>query len=408
MNSISFTPIQNSAFGLLHSPAVNVLLYGGARSGKTYMVLCEMVFVALQYPGSRQLAGRLYLTDALASLWTETLLKVLSDFVPSAAYKTNKTEHVVRFTNGSEIFVAGFDDKERTEKILGREFCRIYLNECSQLSYNTVVLVKTRLAQKVDGLVNKMFYDENPPSPSHWTYKLFIQGMDPKSNLILKKPDAYCALQMNPIHNIENLPDGYLDQLAEMPEEQRRRFLDGEFVTPAGSIFRQFDREKHLIAFEDIPDCEMYSVGVDLGKITAAILIGFWKEFVYVIDEIYEEEITNSSMNDLIEAEWGEYPYVCYLDHNHGPAVLQEYSNSYPAVKGNNSVAEGNNLMQQLFEKDRLLVCEDCIVFIYQLESYRRNEKTGKPIKVEDHALDAGRYAIYSEKEAEPLYELVG
>ena len=44
----------------------------------------------------------------------------------------------------------------------------IYFNECSQLSYSSIQLARTRLAEK-NGLVKRTYYDENPPTKSHWS-----------------------------------------------------------------------------------------------------------------------------------------------------------------------------------------------------------------------------------------------
>ena len=84
----------------------------------------------------------------------------------------------------------GLNDKERTDKILGQKHATIYLNECSQISYSARNKAMTRLSQRriVDQLGSahigkqlrlKMFYDENPPSMAHWSYPLFMEGVEP-------------------------------------------------------------------------------------------------------------------------------------------------------------------------------------------------------------------------------------
>jgi predicted phage terminase large subunit-like protein len=88
----------------------------------------------------------------------------------------------------------------------------------------------TRLAQKVDGLRNKAFYDCNPPSDGHWTHKLFIQKRDPSSGQPIRDPDGYAAFgPMNPTDNAGNLSADYLKQLEGLSERDRRRFLLGQW-----------------------------------------------------------------------------------------------------------------------------------------------------------------------------------
>ena len=75
--------------------------------------------------------------------------------------------------NGAQIWMLGLDDKERVEKILGMEFVTIYFNECSQIRYATVQLVRNRLAQVVPGLKQRAYYDINPTGIGHWTNQEF-------------------------------------------------------------------------------------------------------------------------------------------------------------------------------------------------------------------------------------------
>ena len=171
---MEWTPRQVEAWALLTDPAnTDIMLYGGARSGKTYLFLAAIVLRALEHPGSRHLVARLRFSHAKVSIWLDTLPKILDTFADPSLYTLNQTDHYVQFTNGSEIWVAGLDDKVRTEKILGKEYSTIFFNECSQIPRESVDVALTRLAQKND-LVNKAYFDENPPSKKHWNYILFI------------------------------------------------------------------------------------------------------------------------------------------------------------------------------------------------------------------------------------------
>lgn len=353
-----------------------------------------MVANAYKYPGARFLIGRLHLNHAINSIWNDTLKETLKR-KPSASYKMNESDHVVRFVNGSEIWITGFDDKERTEKVLGTEYVRIYLNECSQLSYSTHNLVKTRLAQKIEGLSNKMVFDANPPSPLHWLYKTFIKKVEATSNKPLPDPENYVSLLMNPADNVANLPENYISHLESLPEEQRRRFLLGEWVKPEGSIYKEFNSDRHLIAFEDVPPCDYYSVGVDLVT-WSAVLVGFKGEEIYIIDEVGGRDITASQLNEAIWERWVEYDPVLYIDHNLGPSGTLEFTNSYLADKGKGSVEAGINLIKQKLEFGLFHMTTQCKYTIYEMENYQRDD-LGRIIKQDDHYLDAMRMAIYTE-----------
>ena len=219
------TPRQIEASSVLGN--AEAALWGGSRSGKTFIIIRSIIIRASKVK-SRHLIARFRFNHVKTSIWYDTLPKVLSLCFPNLQVEFNKSDWFIKLSNGSEIWIAGIDDKERVEKILGNEYSTIYLNECSQIKYDAVMMLQTRLAEKTD-LVNKMWYDFNPPSKKHWTYRYFVEGINPVSLKPLHNKVPYMV--MNPKDNIQNLPKDYLDRLEQLPKKQRERFLLGEFTT---------------------------------------------------------------------------------------------------------------------------------------------------------------------------------
>ena len=122
----------------------------------------------------------------------------------------NQTDHVTYFKNGSEIWIDGLDEKERVDKILGREYATIFFNECSQMRYSTVETVLSRLAQKTNCLQTKALFDLNPSGKGHWSYKIWIDGVDPKTGEPLKRPELYAHTFSCPRDNEQNLSAEYI------------------------------------------------------------------------------------------------------------------------------------------------------------------------------------------------------
>ena len=172
--------------------------------------------------------------------------KVFSICFPDLAYSTNNTDFYITLPNGSEIWVGGLDDKARVEKILGNEYSTLYFNECSEIPLSSINIALTRLAEK-NSLKNKVFYDENPPSKKHWSYWLFIKHWHPDSEMELD-PTEYVSIMMNPVDNIENIDEDYIKNiLMKLPENERMRFLSGEFLEgDDGTVYYEFDRERHV------------------------------------------------------------------------------------------------------------------------------------------------------------------
>lgn len=167
----------------------------------------------------------------------DTLPKIMRECFPQIPCKINKSDWFLPLPNESEIWLGGIDDKERTEKILGKEFATVLLNECSQIPYTSRNLIVTRLAQKCEynhggemrNLALKMYYDQNPPSKSHWAYQLFYLNRDPETKQALIDAQDYAKMTLNPRDNLEHLPADYISSLEKLPARLRRRFLDGQY-----------------------------------------------------------------------------------------------------------------------------------------------------------------------------------
>ena len=224
------TSIQKKALQLFRQPlAREFLLVGGSRSGKSFIIIHKQLQLAVQHPGSRHLIARFHFNHAKNSIWRDTLRKVVKLCYPDSKMTWRATDLYLELDNGSQIWVAGLDDHDRTEKILGMEFLTVFLNEASQISYDAYSLIKTRLAQKINKVTPLLFVDANPPSKKHWIYQIFIQHIEPEENTTLNTT-RYGHLTMNPDQNLANISKHYMATLDSLPLRKRKRFRDGEFA----------------------------------------------------------------------------------------------------------------------------------------------------------------------------------
>jgi hypothetical protein len=275
------TTRQLQGLDLLGADQTHTMLFGGSRSGKTFLICRTIFYRALSVPQSRHLIARFRLVDVEGSVVHETIPKMMELCYPHLVGDVVERDRYFEFPNGSEVWWAGLDDKDRTEKILGKEFATTFLNECSQIPWNSRNLVVTRLAQKTSyeekdalgqptGVINpglrlKAYYDENPPLNTHWSYKVFIEKVQPDTGKMLPEPGNYNSMLMNPIDNIENLDPQYLKELDALPERMRKRFKDGRFGEAGeGALWTDELLEQQRIRNElDLPEMQRIVIGVD-------------------------------------------------------------------------------------------------------------------------------------------------
>lgn len=239
-----FTPTERQleAQRILGGLATWLMLFGGGRSGKTFLIIRNIITRALKAPESRHLVTRSRFNHLKASIMMDTFPKVMRICFPQLAkgkdWDINLSDGYAWLPGGSQVWFLGLDDKERMEKILGLEFATIYVNEASQVAWAGVQILLTRLAQRCMQLINgteqplklRFLFDCNPPSKMHWTFKVFKQKLDPETKQPLSNPDNYASFQMNPGDNAANLSPEYLDTLEGLSERMKRRFLRGEFA----------------------------------------------------------------------------------------------------------------------------------------------------------------------------------
>lgn len=146
--------------------------------------------------------------------------------------------------------------------------CTLYFNECSQIAYSAVLMARTRLAQKT-ALVNRAYYDCNPPGSKHWTAMVFVSKKDPASKptgLPLPNPDNFAAMVMNPHGNRENLSAEYIAELEAMPDRQRQRFLLGKFTAELDNALWTLESFRPRLTSDPVglaEQCERVVVAVD-------------------------------------------------------------------------------------------------------------------------------------------------
>jgi PBSX family phage terminase large subunit len=190
---------------VLASGARHQLFYGGARSAKTFLICYAIAARAQSAPGSRHVIARLHRVDVRQKVMLDTWPKMMRLAYPEVAYTMNRSDDYATLPGGSEVWFSGLDTAERVDKVLGGEYASIAINEASQVAFATVTTLRTRLAQAVrrkDGrmLPLRMYYDLNPVGTAHWTYKEFVQGIDPVTGRALD-PALRRFIVMNPRDN---------------------------------------------------------------------------------------------------------------------------------------------------------------------------------------------------------------
>jgi hypothetical protein len=212
-------------------------------------------------------------------------------------------------------------------------------------------------------------------------------------------------------------------------DEEKEARLKGKFIEFAGLVYKEFDRQVHLIKRFNIPKDWTRFMGVDPGinNPTAVVWWAVSPDGVHYIYDEYSAVDTNVEDNARnIKLRMGLDDVVCiFIDPsacNRNPAhpelksLRDEYARFGLFTKpANNDVLFGINKVKSLLninektKKPQLYIFEDCREILKELTRYRwdtykfheeeKNVKE-KPRKVMDHFMDALRYIAASD----PIY----
>jgi len=253
---VSLNYIPNPKQKIAHEAVERNKLYGGAvGGGKTYWLCIEAFFHAIKYPGSRVCMVRHHLSTFKNSTLI-TLLKLIPDAVKNhPKWGHNQQDGKITLPNGSVIAYGGVGTPEEVQKIGSTEFSLICLDEASEIALEPFLFLSSRLRWKLpDGTIPpyNMLLASNPAHG--WLKEKFIDSPG----------EGFIFIQALPSDNMENLPEGYIDNLRKIyPEEWIQKYLEGDWnalsgdnvVIPHDWVMAAVDRE---ITIEDKP-----LIGVD-------------------------------------------------------------------------------------------------------------------------------------------------
>lgn len=395
---------QKEAIKVLGSKARDFMLFGGSRSGKTFIIIYAIIVRACKAK-SRHCILRFKFNHAKRSIWLDTLPKVIKLCFPNLGITEknyNKSDFYLTLPNGSEIWVGGLDDKDRVEKILGNEYSTVYFNESSQIDYSSVQKAKTRLAEK-NSLKKKAYYDCNPPSKTHWAYWLFEKKLDPIEDEPLKFPERYVSLLMNPMDNLENIDEEYIELLNSMPEKDRIRFLEGLYGdSNDGQAYYAFNREIHVKPTKRVNGTLLIGMDFNVNPMTA-VIGQFYDNTFHIHDEIYlknsdtykmcDELKKKGYMGDVIPDSTGKNRKTSGTSdfeilRNRGFKILSTH---------NPFVTDRVNNVNRLFTDNRTIIDPKCKKLINDLEkvSWKDNKLDQKTDKMLTHVSDCLGYLKY-------------
>lgn len=242
------------------SKARHTGLGGSFGGGKTRFLVEEVRRLSMKYPGNRGLLGRQDFTD----LHKTTYLNYLETENWELVDQWHKTEHWIRYRNGSVVYFVGL---KNWQNFLSGEFSFIAIDQAEEVEEEAVNMLSSRLRYILPNGVTpqyRMIYTFNPCTT--WPKTWFIDRFDPESGKVFTEEtyDYVPALTVDNPH----LPAGYIDDLYKsLPPDMYDRFVNSNWEAVPGRAV-EFDPNVHIVPYSDRWKKENWSTwrGIDHGS----------------------------------------------------------------------------------------------------------------------------------------------
>lgn len=199
--------------------------------------------------------------------------------------------------------------------------------------------------------------------------------------------------------------------IAHMSEASQRSRLFGEFTNQQGLVYQEFNRNIHVVESFEIPDHWAKDRAIDFGVRNPFACLFFAHDerddVIHVYREYYQTEKTSlengHALNNIARRYNESYRWtVADPESRDGRLTLSRECSieTHPAPKHLGVVETINWVKERLAldasGKPHLVVHDNCknLIREFRLYKWAQSDKGDRPIKANDHALDALRYEI--------------
>ncbi len=369
-----------------------VINRGGTRSSKTYSIAqLSALWLMTGCYGDNQFChvGTWSTVRKYRTTLDNTVVKDFEEILNNNDYynqvEHNKTKKTYSFDKRVVQFI-GADDEQ---KLRGSKQNILYCNEANELNYRKEffqLLIRTE---------NKIYLDFNPDDEDVWINTELEQKRKQQERDVN-------VIVSNYKHNTY-LPQSLVQEI-ELLEKTDKAFWEiyglGEYGKIEGLIY-----EKGYELCDSIDSrIPVVAIGIDFGYSTSpAAIVEVRRDGnkLYFREILYRTGYNNREIFEAIKHQKIDTRTKFIADSAEPKTIDELYSfglNIHAAKKGKDSVNNGIDILRRF----DFVVQSDSSNIIKELKSYkweidRNGNRTGKPIKMFDHALDAIRYVALNE-----------
>lgn len=363
---------------------------GATRSGKTYM---DYFLIPKRIRARIGKDGLCVILGVSKATIERNILEPMRNIWPAGMVGHISSNNTCRMF-GETVHCLGAEKVSQVSKLRGASIKYCYGDEVAEWNPDVFELLKSRLDKPYscfDGALN-------PQGPNHWLKGFLESDVD-----IYDQRYTIFDNPFLPKEFVENLCKEYAGTVF------YQRYILGEWALAEGLVYDMFSLQRHVS--EEIPDTDgLYYVSADYGiqNATTFLLWGHqknadrWlcvKEYYYSGRKRQKQKTVSELVQGLKDMLGDIWPYRVIIDPSAAALDVELRRNGFSTLGADNDVLNGIADVCSMLHNDQLLISANCKNTIAEFQSYSWDDKAAdhgedKPIKENDHCMDAVRYFV--------------
>jgi phage terminase large subunit len=376
MKDIFFTITAKRTLKAINDNYPVIVNEGGARSGKSFGIIQCLIYLATK---------------------TRLRISIVSHSLPHikrGAYRDfqiimqdwglwnddhfSYTEFIYTYPNGSYIELFGLEDEGKAR---GPSRDILFINEANLVKKT----VFDQLAMRTTG---QILLDLNPADFECWCY------------VVADKPENKCihSTYLDNIQNLTKTQVSYIEAYKDADSYMWEVFGLGLRGKTTDMIYT------HWRMVDDLPLKGEVFMGQDFGYNvpSALVLCENYEGAIYCKELLYEEKLTTGDLIRRYEDLSVSKTIEIFCDNAEPKTIEEMFRAGYNVKPADKDVTEGIRKVKSM----PLYICENSSNIVKEIKGYKwRTDVNGKvikdkdkdePVKFNDHAMDALRYAVFT------------
>lgn len=376
-----------------------IIADGAIRSGKTISMCLSYVIWAMSTFSNQSfgMAGKTIGSFRRNVLFWLKLMLLSRGY----RYKDHRADNLLEVSQKgitNYFYIFGGKDERSQDLIQGITLAGMFFDEVALMPESFVNQATGRCS--VDG--SKFWFNCNPDGPYHWFKLNWIDKIKEKNLIYL-----HFTMEDN-LSLSEKIKERYRNMYSGV---FYKRYILGLWTVAEGVIYDMFDKAKHC--YDKIIDFilgENY-ISIDYGTQNATVFLlwqkgkdGIWyctKEFYYSGRDTKKQKTDKEFAEELDKFSKGIHVKAVIVDPSAASFIAEIKKHGYFIKKANNDVIDGIRFVGSLLNEEKISFspsCENTLkefsAYIWDIKAVNRGED--KPLKTNDHAMDAVRYFCYT------------